>query len=58
MGDMTSAEPRDDEPRLHMFSVDDPRIWEFRSRLSDEEFALSEVSEPEWEAFHAALAER
>ena len=54
---VTTIEQRDEEPRLHLFTVDDPRLWEFRSRLSDEEFALDDVTDEEWGAFHAVIAE-
>lgn len=39
-----------------MFTVDDSRLWEFRSRLGDEEFSIPEVSDEEWDAFHAIIA--
>ena len=55
---MSMVEQRDEEPPLHLFTVVDPRLWEFRSRLSDEEFALREVTDEEWHAFHAVIAER
>lgn len=54
---MTTVEQRDDEPRLHVFSVDDPGLWKFRSQLGDEEFAVADVTDEEWEAFHSAIAE-
>jgi hypothetical protein len=53
---VSNAEPYE-EPRLHLFTMDDPRLWEFRSRLSDEEFAIADVTDEEWEAFHMIIAE-
>ncbi len=53
---VSNAEPYE-EPRLHLFTVDDARLWEFRSRLSDEEFAIADVPDEEWEAFHMIIAE-
>ena len=44
---MSTVEQRDEEPPLHLFTVDDPRLWEFRSRSSDEELALGEVTDEE-----------
>jgi hypothetical protein len=46
-----------DEPRLQSFTVDDPRLWDVRPRLSPEEFALEDVTDEEWDAFYAALKE-
>lgn len=46
-----------EEPRLRLFTVDDERLWDSRPRLSSEEFALEEVTDEEWDAFYAALAE-
>lgn len=54
---MTSAEQREPEPRLHLFTVDDPRLWEFRSRLDDEQFAIPELSDEEWDTFHTIIAQ-
>lgn len=54
----TTAQDHEAGDRLHLFTVDDRGLWEFRSRLSDEEFALSDVTDDEWERFHAVLAER
>lgn len=56
VGIVTSAEQHDREPELHLFTVDDPRLWEFRSQLSDSEFAIDEVSDEEWDTFHAIIA--
>ncbi len=36
MHGVSTAEQSDEEPRLHLFTIDDPRLWEFRSALSDE----------------------
>lgn len=49
---------RDEEPRLHLFTVGDPRLWELRSRLSAEELALGDVTAEEWDAFHAVIPGR
>lgn len=46
-----------DEPHLRLFNVDDPRLWESRPRLSVEDLALEGVTDEEWDAFYAALAE-
>jgi hypothetical protein len=54
---VSSAESSEEEPRLHLFTVDDPRLWEFRSQLSAEEFAIPDVSDEEWDKFHAIVAE-
>jgi hypothetical protein len=54
---MTTADQRDEEPQLHLVTVDDPRLWEFRSRLSDEEFAIEGLSDEEWDTFHSIIAE-
>lgn len=48
-------QPKD--PHLRLFTVDDERLWDSRSRLDPEEFALDDVSDAEWEAFYGALAE-
>lgn len=54
---VSSAEHHEDEPRLHLFTVDDPRLWEFQSRLDAQEFAIPDVSDEEWDDFHAIIAE-
>jgi hypothetical protein len=46
-----------DEPRLQSFTVDDPHLWDVRPQLSFEELALEDVTDEEWDAFYAALAE-
>jgi hypothetical protein len=46
-----------EKPHLRLFTVDDERLWESRLRLTAEEFALEDVTNEEWEAFYAALAE-
>jgi hypothetical protein len=46
-----------EEPSLRLFTVDDPRLWDARPRLSPEEFALDGLTDDEWDVFHAALAE-
>jgi hypothetical protein len=46
-----------EEPHLRLFTVDDERLWESRPRLGPEEFALDEVTDEEWDSFHAVLAE-
>jgi hypothetical protein len=57
MGSVSTVEQHDEEPRLHLFTVDDPRLWEFRSRLTDAEFAIPELTDKEWDAFHAIIAD-
>lgn len=55
---VSSVEHRGEEhPRLNIFAVTDPRLWEFRSRLSDEAFTIPDVPDEEWDAFHAIIAE-
>ena len=46
-----------DEPHLRLYTADDERLWDSRSRLHAEEFALDEISDEELDAFYAALAE-
>lgn len=46
-----------EEPRRNSFTVDDPRLWEFRSQLSPEEFAIPDLTDEERDAFFAALKE-
>jgi hypothetical protein len=46
-----------DEPRLRSFTVDDPRLWDDRPRLSFAELTIEGVTDEEWDAFYAALAE-
>jgi hypothetical protein len=54
---MSSVEHHDEEGHLHLFAVDDPRLWEFRSRLSDQDFAIPDVRDEDWDSFHAIIAE-
>jgi hypothetical protein len=54
---VSSLERSDSEPRLHLFTVDDPALWEFRSQLNDEEYAIPDVADEEWETFHTILSE-
>ncbi len=54
---VSALEPHDEEGELHLFTVDDPRLWEFRSRLTPEEFAIPDLSDEEWDTFHTILAE-
>ncbi|HLI57977.1 MAG TPA: hypothetical protein VKY26_13210 [Actinomycetota bacterium] len=46
-----------EESHLRLFTVDDERLWDSRPRLTSEEFALEDVTDEEWDAFYAALAE-
>jgi hypothetical protein len=46
-----------EESHLRLFTADDERLWESRPRLTSEEFALEDVTDEEWDAFYAALAE-
>jgi hypothetical protein len=46
-----------EEPKLRSFTADDPRLWDPRPHLTPEEFALEGISDEEWDAFHAAIAE-
>jgi len=54
---MSSAERHGEEAYLHLFTVDDPRLWEFQSRLDEREFTIPDVSDEEWDNFHAIIAE-
>jgi hypothetical protein len=54
---MSSVEYHDEEGHLHLFAVDDPRLWEFRSRLSDQDFAIPDLSDEDWDSFHSIIAE-
>jgi len=54
---MSSADRHDEEAHFHLFTVDDPRLWEFQSRLDEREFTISDVSDEEWDNFHAIIAE-
>jgi hypothetical protein len=40
-----------------LFTVDDDHLWDSRPRLGADEFALDDVSDDEWDAFYAALAD-
>lgn len=51
-----SAAQQGPEPELHLFTVDDLRLWELRSRLSDEEFAIEGLSDNKWDTFHKIIA--
>jgi len=44
-------------PGLRSFTVDDDRLAAALPLLSAEQFALEDVTDEEWEAFHAAIAE-
>ena len=55
--EVVSVAEHPDEPRLQSFTVDDPRLWDVRPQLSFEELALEDVTDEEWDAFYAALAE-
>lgn len=46
-----------EEPHLRLFTVDDERLWESRPRLTPEQFAMEDVTDEEWDAFYASLAE-
>ncbi|HUR17622.1 MAG TPA: hypothetical protein VMZ51_01640 [Acidimicrobiales bacterium] len=45
-----------DRPHLRSSTVDDDRLADARPLLSSEEFALTDVTDDEWDAFHAAIA--
>jgi hypothetical protein len=45
------------EPRHHLFTVDDPRVWELRSRLSDDEFAIADLTDEERDILHIFITE-
>ena len=46
-----------DEPHLRLFAVDDEPLWESRLRLDAEDFALHDVTDGEWDAVYAVLAD-
>jgi hypothetical protein len=46
-----------EESHLRLYTANDERLWESRPRLRAEEFALDEVTDEEWDAFYATLAE-
>lgn len=56
---VSDAERHDEmgDLQLRLFTVDDPRLWESRPQLSPEEFAVEGLSDEEWEAFHATIAQ-
>jgi len=44
-------------PPLRSFTVDDDRLADALPLLSPDEFALDDITDEEWDAFHAAIAE-
>jgi hypothetical protein len=54
---MSTIEQPNEDHHLNLFTVDDPRLWEFRSRLTPEEFTIDGLTDEEWETFHAIIAE-
>ncbi len=52
---MSLVEQPDRRP-LRSFTVDDDRLAGALPTLSPDEFALDDVTDDEWEAFHAAIA--
>ncbi len=42
---------------LRSFTVDDDRLADALPQLNAQEFALEEVTDEEWDAFHATIAE-
>jgi hypothetical protein len=42
---------------LRSFTVDDDRLADALPLLSVDEFALDDVTDEEWDAFHAAIAD-
>jgi hypothetical protein len=54
---MSSVEHHDEPDHLRSFTVHDPRLWEPRSRLTDEEFTIPDLTDEEWDHFHAIIAE-
>ncbi len=46
-----------DGGRLRSFTVDDDRLVSALPMLSAEEFALDDITDEEWDAFHAAIAD-
>lgn len=53
--DVSSVERHGEEGHLHLFAVDDPRLWEFQSRLTDQEFTIPDVSDEERDTFHSII---
>jgi hypothetical protein len=55
---MSTVEGSDGEQyHLHLFTVNDPQLWEPRHRQSPEEIALEGITDEEWDTFHAIIAE-
>lgn len=54
---VSTVERPEEEHRLHLFKVDDPRLWEPRPRLSADEIAIEGLTDEEWDTFHAIIAE-
>ena len=46
-----------EEPHLRTFTVDDSRLWESRPQMALTDLVIEGVSDEEWDAFFAALAE-
>jgi len=46
---MSTVEQPDGEFPLHSFTVDDPRLWEFRSKLTWEESTIPGLTDEEWD---------
>ena len=46
-----------ERPPLRSFTVDDDRLAGALPLLSPDEFVLDEVTDEEWDAFHAAIAD-
>jgi len=46
-----------ERPQLRSFTVDDECLAQARPRLSADEFALADVTDEEWIAFHVAIAD-
>ena len=51
----TASQP--DEPHLRLFDITDPALADVKHILDLKEFAIEGLSDEEWEAFHAAIAE-
>lgn len=53
---MSVVEQPEREP-LRSFTVDDDRLTGALPSLTPDEFALDEITDVEWDAFHAAIAD-
>jgi hypothetical protein len=46
-----------EQPHLRLYTIDDDALATARPLLTPEEFALADVTDDEWDAFHQALTD-